>query len=64
MKTGAVDFLVKPFREQDMLDAVAAAVERGNVVLENTVSVELRARYESLTKRERNHVTCHIRASQ
>jgi FixJ family two-component response regulator len=54
MKAGAVDFLTKPFRDQDMLDAVGRAIEndrvrRGN---ENVLS-EIRTRFESLTQRER-----------
>jgi FixJ family two-component response regulator len=55
MKSGAVDFLTKPVREQDLLDAVRAAIERDRKrrELEKTVS-ELRSRLESLTPRERN----------
>ena len=54
MKAGAVDFLTKPFRDQDMLDAVGRAIEndrvrRGN---DNAMS-EIRARFEALTPRER-----------
>jgi FixJ family two-component response regulator len=54
MKAGAVDFLAKPFRDQDMLDAVAAAVERdlqrrgGEDILQDQ-----QARYRSLSERER-----------
>jgi FixJ family two-component response regulator len=54
MKAGAIDFLTKPIRDQDLLDAVAAALradqERRQVV---TQFDELRARYASLTPRER-----------
>ena len=54
MKAGAVDFLSKPFRDQDMLDAVAAAIERDRVRrAEDKGKEELRARFESLTGRER-----------
>ncbi|MCP3397197.1 MULTISPECIES: response regulator transcription factor [unclassified Bradyrhizobium] len=55
MKSGAVDFLTKPVREQDLLDAVQAAIERDRKRrdLEKTVS-ELRSRFESLTSRERD----------
>lgn len=55
MKSGAVDFLTKPVREQDLLDAVQAAIERDRKRrdLEKTVS-EFRSRFESLTKRERD----------
>ena len=54
MKAGAVDFLAKPFRDQDMLDAVAVALERGRNQRSASQDVaELRQRYESLTPRER-----------
>jgi FixJ family two-component response regulator len=54
MKAGAFDFLTKPFRDQDMLDAVTRAIERDQKRRddEKTVS-ELRIRFESLTGRER-----------
>jgi FixJ family two-component response regulator len=54
MKAGALDFLTKPFRDQDMLDAVTRAIERDQKRRddEKTVS-ELRIRFESLTGRER-----------
>jgi FixJ family two-component response regulator len=54
MKAGAVDFLTKPFRQQEMLDAVsrALAVDRKRRADEQRVS-ELRLLYESLTARER-----------
>jgi len=54
MKSGAVDFLTKPFRDQDMLDAVAAALERDrNRRKEEQRLTDLRARFEELTERER-----------
>ncbi|WP_454832397.1 response regulator transcription factor [Pseudoxanthomonas wuyuanensis] len=54
MKAGAVDFLSKPFRDQDMLDAVAAAIERDKLRRSETASMDgLRARYATLTPRER-----------
>ncbi|WP_035664961.1 response regulator transcription factor [Bradyrhizobium sp. Ec3.3] len=55
MKSGAVDFLTKPVREQDLLDAVQAAIERDRRRrdLEKTVS-DLRSRFQSLTPRERD----------
>lgn len=54
MKAGAVDFLVKPFREQDMLDAVTRALERDSKRRESEKSVSaLRKRFELLTSRER-----------
>ncbi|KRQ15899.1 response regulator transcription factor [Bradyrhizobium sp. DASA03076] len=55
MKSGAVDFLTKPVREQDLLDAVRAAIERDRKRrdLDKTV-VDLRSRFENLTPRERD----------
>ncbi|SOE99678.1 two component transcriptional regulator, LuxR family [Burkholderia sp. OK233] len=54
MKAGAMDFLAKPFRDQDMLDAVASALGKDEERREADRSVaDLRRRYESLTPRER-----------
>jgi len=54
MKAGAIDFLTKPFRDQDMLDAVAAALERDrNRRKEEQRLTDLRAHFEELTERER-----------
>ncbi|OAF16588.1 DNA-binding response regulator [Bradyrhizobium centrolobii] len=55
MKGGAVDFLTKPVRDQDLLDAVQTAIERDRKrrELEKTVS-DVRSRFESLTTRERD----------
>ena len=54
MKAGAVDFLTKPFRDQDMLDAVAQAIERDRTRRDSEKSLaELRGLFESLTTRER-----------
>lgn len=54
MKAGAVEFLTKPFRDQDMLDAVQTALERDRSRRESESSVvELRASYEVLSPRER-----------
>jgi FixJ family two-component response regulator len=54
MKAGAVDFLTKPFRDQDMLDAVTAAIERDrNSRNEANILSGLRAHFETLTARER-----------
>src|SRR5262249_29275812 len=54
MKAGAVDFLTKPFRDQDMLDAVAAALERDrNRRKEEQRLSELRLRFDGLAERER-----------
>jgi FixJ family two-component response regulator len=54
MKAGAIDFLAKPFRDQDMLDAVAAAIQRDQQAREADDAVEvLRAAYDLLSTRER-----------
>ena len=54
MKAGAVDFLSKPFRDQDMLDAVAAAIDRDRKSRESEKAVAgLRGLFETLTARER-----------
>ena len=54
MKAGAIDFLTKPFRDQDMLDAVATAIERDRNRRQDAKAVaDLQARYETLTPRER-----------
>jgi FixJ family two-component response regulator len=60
MKAGAVDFLSKPFRDQDMLDAVAAALDRDRRRRrERQELAGLRARYAALTARERE-VMVHV----
>jgi len=54
MKAGAVDFLTKPFRDQDMLDAVAAAIERDRSRRKDEQRLsDVRARFDGLTERER-----------
>jgi FixJ family two-component response regulator len=54
MKAGAVDFLAKPFRDQDMLDAVTAAIARDQARRAGSAALAgLRVRYASLTARER-----------
>lgn len=54
MKAGAVDFLEKPFRDQEMLEAVATAIRTWKDTSGTSDRVpELRARYNSLTPRER-----------
>jgi FixJ family two-component response regulator len=54
MKGGAVDFLTKPFRDQDMLDAVVTAIERDRKRREaDKIVVRLQALLETLTPRER-----------
>jgi len=58
MKGGAVDFLTKPFRDQDLLDAVVAAIERDRRRREVEKSVaNLQALFESLSPREREVLT-------
>ena len=53
MKAGAVDFLPKPFRDQDMIDAVTAALERDRERRAgNSAAADLRTRYASLSERE------------
>jgi FixJ family two-component response regulator len=54
MKAGAVDFLTKPFRDQDLLDAVASAIQRDQKRRERENAVaDMRAHFASLTPRER-----------
>jgi FixJ family two-component response regulator len=54
MKSGAVEFLTKPFRDQDLLDAIQQALERDRVARENRSGVaDLQRRYDTLTPRER-----------
>jgi FixJ family two-component response regulator len=53
MKSGAVEFLTKPFRDQDLLDAIQQALNRDRVTRQQLSEIiELRKRYESLTTRE------------
>jgi FixJ family two-component response regulator len=53
MKAGAVEFLTKPFRDQDLLDAVQIALERHRAQRAHDAAVQdVRARFESLTPRE------------
>jgi FixJ family two-component response regulator len=54
MKAGAVEFLTKPFRDQDLLDAVQQALERDRVGRHQRAALAgLRQRYDTLTPRER-----------
>lgn len=54
MKAGAVDFLAKPFREQDLLDAVTSALEKDkNGRQANKTTNEIRTRFQTLTAREK-----------
>lgn len=54
MKAGAVEFLTKPFRDQDLLDAIAQAIDRDRDQRKQQADVaDLRNRFEQLTPRER-----------
>jgi FixJ family two-component response regulator len=54
MKAGAVEFLTKPFRDQDLLDAIQIAVEKDRETRRRSSELaELQARFETLTPRER-----------
>ena len=58
LKSGAVEFLTKPFRDQDLLDAIQQALQRDRAALEQlTETDELRERYHALTAREREVMT-------
>ena len=68
MKAGAVDFLTKPFRDQDLLDAVTRALDQDQKRRADERSLsELRQRFKSLTRREREvmaHVASGLRNKQ
>jgi FixJ family two-component response regulator len=58
MKAGAVEFLIKPFREQDLLDAVRLGIERDRDQREiDKAASDLRARFDSLTPREQQVIS-------
>jgi FixJ family two-component response regulator len=58
MKAGAVEFLTKPFRDQDLLDAIEQALERDRKAREQRAKIEeLHSRYRALTPREREVMT-------
>jgi FixJ family two-component response regulator len=58
MKAGAVEFLTKPFRDQDLLDAVRIALERDHARLEQDKDVMiLQRRFDSLTSREQEVIS-------
>jgi FixJ family two-component response regulator len=55
MKAGAIEFLTKPFRGQDLLDAIRHAIDRDRVArMERRELAELHRRYDTLTPRERD----------
>jgi len=77
MKAGAIEFLTKPFREQELLDAVQVAIDRDRSIRQDAeLLTELRRRFDSLTPRERTimtlvmagwrnkHIACEIKISQ
>ena len=54
LKSGAVEFLTKPFRDQDLLDAIQQALQRDRAALEQLADInDLQERYRGLTSRER-----------
>jgi FixJ family two-component response regulator len=58
LKSGAVEFLTKPFRDQDLLDAIQQALERDQAAREQQAEITtLHERYEALTAREREVMT-------
>jgi FixJ family two-component response regulator len=59
MKAGALEFLTKPFRDQDLLDAVQIALERDKARHESEdVLAQMRAKFETLTPREQEVMAC------
>ena len=58
LKSGAVEFLTKPFRDQDLLDAIQQALQRDSAALEQKAAIhDLQERYQALTAREREVMT-------
>ena len=58
LKAGAVEFLTKPFRDQDLLDAIQQALHRDHAAREHQAEIDaLHERYEALTAREREVMT-------
>jgi FixJ family two-component response regulator len=58
LKSGAVEFLTKPFRDQDLLDAIQQALQQDRVAREQQAEInDLHERYEALTAREREVMT-------
>ena len=58
LKLGAVEFLTKPFRDQDLLDAIQQALERDRIAQKEQAEVhDLQERYRGLTTREREVMT-------
>src|SRR5439155_3418313 len=62
MKAGAVEFLTKPFRDQDLLDAVQQAIDRDRSArTQRAETAELRNRHESLSSREQEVMALVVR---
>jgi FixJ family two-component response regulator len=62
MKAGAVEFLSKPFRDQDLLDALRQALERDRASRQPRAELaELQKRYETLSPREREVLALVVR---
>jgi FixJ family two-component response regulator len=58
MKAGAVEFLTKPFRDQELLDAIVVALEHDRVLREQRKQVfDLQQRFDSLSPREREVIS-------
>jgi len=58
LKSGAVEFLTKPFRDQDLLDAIQQALQHDRAVQEHQAEIhDLQERYHALTVREREVMT-------
>src|ERR1700674_3107024 len=58
LKSGAVEFLTKPFRDQDLLDAIQQALQRDQTAHEQQAEIhDLQERYQALTAREREVMT-------
>ena len=58
LKSGAVEFLAKPFRDQDLLDAIQQALQRDSATRQQQTEAQvLNQRYQSLTAREREVMT-------
>jgi FixJ family two-component response regulator len=58
LKSGAVEFLTKPFRDQDLLDAIHQALQRDRAAREQQAEIhDLQERYHALTAREREVMT-------
>jgi len=58
LKSGAVEFLTKPFRDQDLLDAIQQALQRDSAAREQRAEIhDLQGRYQALSAREREVMT-------